>query len=157
MYKRVLISVGTVVVLILVAACGFMLGNRVKGQTQDTGNDQSAYMSSEQEDSEYAAAEGDEDTVQTASDENTAQVNPSEDSEQIDSYGEVQSVSGDSAYIIFAEDGTLVVYYSDAATVYFDSGIEVQHLPEETRNQLEQGITFQSEEELFGFLESYSS
>ncbi len=60
-------------------------------------------------------------------------------------------------YIIFSEDGRLVVYYSDCSTVYFNSGIMEETLPEEVKSELPLGIRFQTDEELFDFLESYSS
>ncbi len=60
-------------------------------------------------------------------------------------------------YVILPRDGNLVVYYSDYTTEYFDTGIEVLSLPDETIDQVVSGITFSSEEELFAFLESYSS
>ena len=60
-------------------------------------------------------------------------------------------------YILFAEDGRLSVYLADGKTVYLDTGISAESLPEERRIQLENGIRFRTEEELFSFLESYSS
>ena len=204
MSRRVLIGVGTAVILVLAAACGFLLGNSVRENTPDTENGQSAYVGSEMEETDSAAdnqeeaaqttsdqtaSQEDSDTAQAASGESTAHSEPdgsssantgdvstndtdgiaasgegaasTESIESIESAAGVTSddaaASGEYEYIVFSQDGTLVIYYSDAATVYFDSGIEVEHLPEETRTQAEQGITFQSEEELFGFLESYSS
>lgn len=63
----------------------------------------------------------------------------------------------DYKYIIFSEDGRLVVYYSDNTTIFFNSGILEETLPEETKSQLPAGIRFQTDEELYDFLESYSS
>lgn len=60
-------------------------------------------------------------------------------------------------YVILAHEGMLVVYYSDYSTVYLDTGIQVMTLPDTVKDQLLQGIPFNSEEELFAFLESYSS
>jgi outer membrane usher protein FimD/PapC len=60
-------------------------------------------------------------------------------------------------YIIFSEDGELVVYYADNTTVFFHSGIREESLPEELKERLWAGISFASEEELYEFLENYSS
>lgn len=60
-------------------------------------------------------------------------------------------------YIILEEDGRLTVYCSDNTTVYLETGIDAQTLPENLKSKLEQGIRMQTEEELFDFLESYSS
>jgi hypothetical protein len=60
-------------------------------------------------------------------------------------------------YIILEEDGHLLVYYSDNMTVFFDSGILAANLPEAILQKLETGIRFSDEEELYEFLENYSS
>jgi cbb3-type cytochrome oxidase subunit 3 len=61
------------------------------------------------------------------------------------------------SYIILEEDGHLLVYYSDNMTVFFDSGISAGNLPESLLAELETGIRFSDEEELYEFLENYSS
>lgn len=60
-------------------------------------------------------------------------------------------------YIVFSEEGKLIVYFSDGKTPFFNSGVSDEHLPEKWKKILPQGIRFQSEEELFEFLEAYSS
>ena len=60
-------------------------------------------------------------------------------------------------YIIFSEGGKLVVYYSDGETLFFNSGVSAEDLSEKWKEQLEQGIRFDSQEELLEFLEAYSS
>lgn len=60
-------------------------------------------------------------------------------------------------YIIFSEDGRLVVYFSDNATVFFNSGIRADTLPDTIQEQLSLGIRFATDEQLYDFLESYSS
>jgi hypothetical protein len=60
-------------------------------------------------------------------------------------------------YIIMEEDGHLLVYYSDNTTLFFDSGIQTKNLPEEVLDKLKTGIRFLNEEELYEFLENYSS
>jgi transcriptional antiterminator len=64
---------------------------------------------------------------------------------------------GSYSYIILEEDGHLLVYYSDNMTVFFDSGIPAGNLPESLLAELETGIRFSDEEELYEFLENYSS
>jgi hypothetical protein len=64
---------------------------------------------------------------------------------------------GSYSYIILEEDGHLLVYYSDNMTVFFDSGIPAGNLPESLLPELETGIRFSDEEELYEFLENYSS
>ncbi len=61
------------------------------------------------------------------------------------------------AYIIFDVDGHLLVYYADNVTVFFDTGILSKSLSEEMRKQLVYGIRFNDEDELYEFLENYSS
>ena len=60
-------------------------------------------------------------------------------------------------YIIFDVDGHLLVYYADNCTVFFDTGIQTKNLSEDMKSALEKGIRFQTEEELYEFLENYSS
>lgn len=61
------------------------------------------------------------------------------------------------AYIVFDRDGSLSVYYGDNETLYMETGIITSTLPEEIQSQAKDGIRFQTLEELFDFLESYSS
>lgn len=60
-------------------------------------------------------------------------------------------------YIIVVEDEKLVVYYSDNKTIFLDTGISTNQLPKEVLSALKTGIRFQTKEDLFDFLESYSS
>ncbi len=61
------------------------------------------------------------------------------------------------AYVIFVRDGVLVVYQKDRETEYFETNIRVSDLEEKMMEQLEKGIYFLNEQELYDFLESYSS
>lgn len=60
-------------------------------------------------------------------------------------------------YYIKAENGRLVVYESKTKEVYMETSIEVDVLSEQMRQRIEEGIYFESEENLYDFLESYSS
>ena len=61
------------------------------------------------------------------------------------------------AYIVFARDGSFSVYHGDNETFYMETGIITSTLPQEIQKQVKEGIRFQTLEELFDFLESYSS
>lgn len=61
------------------------------------------------------------------------------------------------SYIIYQDGERLTVYNSDNKTTYMETDILVEQLPEELQNQLAFGISFQTEADLFDFLESYSS
>lgn len=54
-------------------------------------------------------------------------------------------------------DGRLVVYESKNHKIFMETSIEIMTLPKELCEKLESGIYFQSEAELYNFLESYSS
>ena len=60
-------------------------------------------------------------------------------------------------FIMLEEDGRLTVYYADMSAVYLNTGISVHGLDKAVYEQLEHGIRFENEKELFDFLESYSS
>lgn len=60
-------------------------------------------------------------------------------------------------YYIIEENGRLVVYQSKSQEIYMETSIEVFTLPLEMQEKLKTGIFIQTEEELYDFLESYSS
>lgn len=62
-----------------------------------------------------------------------------------------------SLYYLKVEYGRVVVFESKNKSIYMETGIEVYTLPSEIQEKLESGIFFQSEQELYDFLESYSS
>jgi hypothetical protein len=68
-----------------------------------------------------------------------------------------QKSDSDDKYIIFSEDGILVVYYADRTTVFFNSGVRADALPSDLQECLLSGISFANEAELYEFLENYSS
>lgn len=61
------------------------------------------------------------------------------------------------AYIIKQKDGILVVYQSDGITEFFETNIRIRDLNEDMVKKLENGIQFSDDQELYAFLESYSS
>ena len=60
-------------------------------------------------------------------------------------------------YVIKQKDGILVVYRSDGVTEFFETNIRVRDLDEEMIKKSENGIFFSNDQELYAFLESYSS
>jgi hypothetical protein len=68
-----------------------------------------------------------------------------------------QNQISDDKYVIYSEDGILVVYYADRTTVFFNSGVRADALPADLQEQLSFGLSFTNEAELYEFLENYSS
>ena len=60
-------------------------------------------------------------------------------------------------YVIKQKDGILVVYQSHGVTEFFETNIRVRDLDEEMIKKSENGIFFSNDQELYAFLESYSS
>ena len=60
-------------------------------------------------------------------------------------------------YYVHAQEGYVVICQADHETVYCEASIRVEHLPEELQSSLEEGIALYSDEELYEFLENYSS
>lgn len=55
------------------------------------------------------------------------------------------------------ENGYLTIYLPDGTTLYDYTNISVEKLPSDIQHQLEQGIHFHDYEELYDFLETYTS
>lgn len=60
-------------------------------------------------------------------------------------------------YYIVSKDNKLIVYYDDLETVYITTDIRTDSLPESVQLEILQMKYFETEEELYNFLESYSS
>lgn len=60
-------------------------------------------------------------------------------------------------FYIKDDGGRLAVYEVNTQKIYAQTGIETSSLSEEMQEKLSTGIYFQNEEELYNFLESYSS
>lgn len=60
-------------------------------------------------------------------------------------------------YYIKAEDGRLIVYESKSQNIYMETSIEIDTLPLDIKEKLDAGIFFETEGDLYDFLESYSS
>ena len=70
---------------------------------------------------------------------------------------ETSSLPSDALFILRDEDGYLTVYLIATDTVYMYTDILTELLPEHLKKEIAEGKTFASPEELYGFLESYSS
>ena len=60
-------------------------------------------------------------------------------------------------YVVVEEEGYLSVYYSDGKTKYMDTDIRMDELGIRLQKEIETGKTFENSEELYDFLENYSS
>ncbi len=61
------------------------------------------------------------------------------------------------AYVLLAEDGFVAVYQADRETLYATTGILVDNLPANLQQEIRDGKIIDSEEQLYSFLENYSS
>lgn len=69
-------------------------------------------------------------------------------------YGDPEPEEG---YFIGIRDGVVIVYLTDRSAVYEYTNIEQRMLPEEVQQELTDGIRVKNEQELFDFLQTYSS
>lgn len=60
-------------------------------------------------------------------------------------------------FYMLAENNLLKVYYEDMITLFISTEITLESLPEDVQVEIMQGKYFETEEELYNFLESYSS
>lgn len=60
-------------------------------------------------------------------------------------------------YYLKASGEYLSVYFSDTDRLYFETSLKVSDLPEKLRKNAINGIKFTSLENLYSFLENYSS
>ena len=60
-------------------------------------------------------------------------------------------------FLIIEEDGYLVIYNQNTSERYDNTSIYVKDLPERLQKELESGLYFYNEQELYDFLENYSS
>lgn len=60
-------------------------------------------------------------------------------------------------YALRTKDGYLQVYILETGDFYMETSIVYRLLPEQVQAQIDAGKYFETEEELFGFLENYSS
>ncbi len=61
------------------------------------------------------------------------------------------------AYVLLPEDGFVAVYQADRETLYATTGILLENLPDNLQEEIQDGKIIDSEEQLYNFLENYSS
>ncbi len=63
----------------------------------------------------------------------------------------------ENSFFLMEVNGYVAVYHSDRKTVYEYTDISVSELPELLQNEIKNGKYMENLEELYGFLENYSS
>ncbi|MCD8231496.1 MAG: hypothetical protein LUD14_06725 [Clostridiales bacterium] len=96
---------------------------------------------------QYSAAGDEAEAERTAS---------ADDSAKNDIIESMTDLSPD-VYYLKANGSYLFVYRGSSSDVYFETGIRLSDLPESLQEAAVNGITFDNLEELYGFLENYSS
>ena len=93
-----------------------------------------------------------------AADNTDAQLSASQESPYTDEQT-VESMQGLEAekYYIKPAGEYLAVYHTDTDTMYFETDLKLSDLPEDVQTEAESGISFSSLEDLYSFLENYSS
>ncbi len=76
---------------------------------------------------------------------------------ETDPSAEEDGAAGDAGYYLCELHGFVAVYLEDRKTLYELTDIPAGSLPEEVRQQVAAGKHVRTEEELYGFLENYSS
>ena len=93
--------------------------------------------------------------------EKTAQDDVSVEENRIPSEEEIIEVSDNGVvverFLVIEEDGYLVIYDRQNRKRYDETTIRVFDLPERLQEQVREGLYFLDEEELYAFLENYSS
>lgn len=73
---------------------------------------------------------------------------------KITMYYESQEIKN---FFLAVFDHQVIVYEDDKSTIFMRTGIHLEDLPEEMQMKLIAGMTLKTEEDLYNFLESYSS
>ena len=60
-------------------------------------------------------------------------------------------------YILLEENGYVAVYHADRETLFAATDILVTDLPEDLQVEINQGKLIENEEQLYNFLENYTS
>lgn len=68
-----------------------------------------------------------------------------------------KKVAGDYLYLLKVEDGYVSVYYAKSDLLYDKTSIKLETLPTEIQEELKQGKLIRTQEELYDFLENFSS
>lgn len=92
--------------------------------------------------------------LERAEEEMTVQAEEEQEQESIATEGEATK---DYCYYLMEKNGYVVVYLEDKETVYEYTSIEIVDLPITLQNEVKNGKYIENIEELYGFLENYSS
>ena len=76
---------------------------------------------------------------------------------QIAETKEVSKVVISYEYIVKNDNGMITVYKNYGTDKFFDTGVYYNELPEDIKSKINNGFGFETESELYDFLESYSS
>ncbi|MCD8108614.1 MAG: hypothetical protein LUE14_00690 [Clostridiales bacterium] len=147
-------------VLVIVAFwAGYYFGNTEQNVSSAAEDDTSdLYIESESDASETMTnAAGTTDQYSMTVEENISAGIDNEENDTLNSVGKNISESSDDVYYLRKNGSYLSVYQGDSDEVYFDTGLRISDLPEDIQEAAENGIAFDSLEELYGFLENYSS
>ncbi len=68
-----------------------------------------------------------------------------------------EEMDRDGGYLLRELNGFVAVYLADGKTIYELTEIPLSDLPEELQQQIREGKILSTEDELYGFLENYSS
>lgn len=79
------------------------------------------------------------------------------ETEQFEESIESANIQNKKVFVVREEDGYLNVYFGEEDALYMYTGIAYQGLPEELKKEISNGKTFDTLEDLYRFLESYSS
>lgn len=88
----------------------------------------------------------------------SADENSEEKSEEnIEEMTQSMSTLSYAKYFLAEQEGKVVIYHSDKKTLCYETSIRVDHLPQEMKQAVKEGIAVETEEQLYEFLENYSS
>lgn len=89
--------------------------------------------------------------------EQTEKVAEAENTTEAELLTESMQIMENEKYYLKESDGYLTVYDSKTNEIYCETNIRFEFLSAEMQEKLKTGVTFQTEAELYDFLESYSS
>lgn len=89
--------------------------------------------------------------------EQTEKVAEAENTTEAEVFTESMQIMENEKYYLKESDGYLTVYDSKTNEIYCETNIRFEFLSAEMQEKLKTGVTFQTEAELYDFLESYSS
>ena len=103
--------------------------------------------------------------TETAAEKTTAAANVSASEDSVKSGGDeadetvesMKALNGNARYYIKDDGEYLSVYYSDTDEIFFETDLKLSDLPAGLQEEAKTGIRFSDPDELYDFLENYSS